>query len=352
MLMNSNYLPTDANKKLYNAGSEWQDEFGGVIDYYSTFFREYDPVIGRFNGVDPKADATMSQSVYHYSGNNPINFNDPMGDIYVSEGIGRNGAYSDANSMGLDFRRYGYDWSSSNAFFKTGTSEAAILVRQILNFLRNGHSIDEITDQNNNSWGSYTFYFNSGDFTGTLGTNTSTIYNTDSEQYEKGHGSSSENIGKRNRRWHVITFERKLYKYLKWAIVKWNLNYTLKGSLNIYEEQDEKGNWSIKEWASDNLATNIIVNYSKDDSNYRPNYEEKDFVAPRSWLLNKIAGIEISGTTYTRSLKGYPDITFPFYHMSVFGIHVQISNPYREGSFDLFWKRLRTTQDELGWPPR
>jgi hypothetical protein len=50
--MNGNYIPTDANKKLYNAGSEWQDEFSGLIDYYSTFFREYDPVNGRFNGVD------------------------------------------------------------------------------------------------------------------------------------------------------------------------------------------------------------------------------------------------------------------------------------------------------------
>lgn len=78
-------MPGDANKKLYNAGSEWQDEFSGIIDYYSTFFREYDPVIGRFNGVDPKADATVSLSIYHYSGNNPVNFNDPMGDITGNE---------------------------------------------------------------------------------------------------------------------------------------------------------------------------------------------------------------------------------------------------------------------------
>ena len=81
-------MPTDANKKLYNAGSEWQDEFGGIIDYYSTFFREYDPVIGRFNGVDPKADATVELSIYHYSGNNPVNFNDPMGDITGADLLG------------------------------------------------------------------------------------------------------------------------------------------------------------------------------------------------------------------------------------------------------------------------
>ncbi len=80
--MNGNYMPTDPNKKLYNAGSEWQDEFGGVIDYYSTFFREYDPVIGRFNSVDPKAEMIVELSIYHYSGNNPVNFNDPMGDAF------------------------------------------------------------------------------------------------------------------------------------------------------------------------------------------------------------------------------------------------------------------------------
>jgi RHS repeat-associated protein len=81
MPMAGNYMPTDANKKLYNAGNEWQDEFSGLIDYYSTFFREYDPVIGRFNGVDPKAEITDELSIYHYSGNNPVNFNDPMGDV-------------------------------------------------------------------------------------------------------------------------------------------------------------------------------------------------------------------------------------------------------------------------------
>ena len=51
-----------------------------MADYYSTFFREYDPVIGRFNGVDPMSESFESWTTYHYSYNNPINFNDPMGD--------------------------------------------------------------------------------------------------------------------------------------------------------------------------------------------------------------------------------------------------------------------------------
>ena len=70
---------TTPNKKLYNAGSEWQDDIDGLADYYSTFYREYDPVIGRFNSVDPMSASFESWTTYHYSYNNPVNFNDPLG---------------------------------------------------------------------------------------------------------------------------------------------------------------------------------------------------------------------------------------------------------------------------------
>lgn len=80
MQMAGGYTPgSNPNKKLYNAGSEWQDDIDGLADYYSTFFREYDPVIGRFNGVDPMAEATDNITTYAYSNNNPVNFNDPLG---------------------------------------------------------------------------------------------------------------------------------------------------------------------------------------------------------------------------------------------------------------------------------
>ncbi len=114
MPMNGNYMPTDPNKKLYNAGSEWQDEFGGIIDYYSTFFREYDPVIGRFNSVDPKADMTVELSIYHYSGNNPINFNDPMGD-WFTDGVAGFGANRNLGG-------HGYAWSGENGYLFGGSN--------------------------------------------------------------------------------------------------------------------------------------------------------------------------------------------------------------------------------------
>jgi RHS repeat-associated protein len=80
MQMAGGYTPsTNPNKKLYNAGSEWQDDIDGLADYYSTFFREYDPVIGRFNGVDPMAEATDEITTYAYANNNPVMMNDPLG---------------------------------------------------------------------------------------------------------------------------------------------------------------------------------------------------------------------------------------------------------------------------------
>lgn len=73
-------LPTTPNKRLYNGGSEWQNDYNNSPDYYQTFYRNYDAALGRFIAVDPMAEATESLSVYHYAGNNPIMANDPGGD--------------------------------------------------------------------------------------------------------------------------------------------------------------------------------------------------------------------------------------------------------------------------------
>ena len=86
MQMAGAYLPSNPNKKLYNAGSEWQDDIDGLAEYYSTFFREYDPIIGRFNGVDPLAEMTDQISTYAYANNNPIMMNDPLGDKARKDG--------------------------------------------------------------------------------------------------------------------------------------------------------------------------------------------------------------------------------------------------------------------------
>jgi RHS repeat-associated protein len=64
---------------MYNAGSEQQPLSGT----YSTFYREYDSSIGRFMALDVKAGLYPGDSPYNYASNNPIRFNDPLGDTYM-----------------------------------------------------------------------------------------------------------------------------------------------------------------------------------------------------------------------------------------------------------------------------
>ncbi|MDB5014383.1 MAG: hypothetical protein JWQ25_2585 [Daejeonella sp.] len=76
-IVNRTSVPTAQNKQLFNAGSELQDDLGD--ETYSTFFREYDPVIGRFNAIDPMVDNYGSWTPYNFAFNDPLGINDPMG---------------------------------------------------------------------------------------------------------------------------------------------------------------------------------------------------------------------------------------------------------------------------------
>jgi RHS repeat-associated protein len=70
----------DKNKYLFNDGAERQEDLGLNIDL--TKYRAYDPAIGRWWQIDPKADVDnlVSWTPYNYSYNNPIRWNDPLGD--------------------------------------------------------------------------------------------------------------------------------------------------------------------------------------------------------------------------------------------------------------------------------
>jgi len=77
-------------------GSEKDDEIKGSGNSYTTHFRLLDPRVGRWLSIDPKANA--KESPYVSMGNNPIWFNDPLGDTirisYKDRKTGEVGKYT------------------------------------------------------------------------------------------------------------------------------------------------------------------------------------------------------------------------------------------------------------------
>ncbi len=75
------YVP---NRYKANGGVEYGDEEwsnGSGLEMYETFYRSYNAQIGRFMQGDPMMEATVSMSGYVFSGNNPVMFTDPFGDL-------------------------------------------------------------------------------------------------------------------------------------------------------------------------------------------------------------------------------------------------------------------------------
>ena len=66
---------TTGNNYLANGGTE----FNATSSLYDLDYRNYDPVLGRMNQVDPLASKFASHTPYNYAFNDPVFFNDPSG---------------------------------------------------------------------------------------------------------------------------------------------------------------------------------------------------------------------------------------------------------------------------------
>jgi RHS repeat-associated protein len=109
-------LPTTPNKKLYNGGSEWQNDYSNLPDYQQTFYRNYDAAIARWVAVDPVAESAESMTSYQYAGDNPVMKNDPMGDLIPYQYAGMSYSPSHANSvLGGGISDIDYTWSQMDA---------------------------------------------------------------------------------------------------------------------------------------------------------------------------------------------------------------------------------------------
>lgn len=144
-----------SNRYLYNGGNELNENSG----WYETFFRGYDPALGRFMQVDPLAGSFASNSPYHFANNNPLLFNDVMGDstdFYNSGYRGRIGPgsgnhwsdqynYMSAKTFIAHYGEMadGGTWSNGRAEYFSSSTEANNYARE--HFYWNQYGGEEIS---------------------------------------------------------------------------------------------------------------------------------------------------------------------------------------------------------------
>ena len=104
------------NRYGFNGGNEYEDE--GELNYSNTFYRKYDAQIGRFTGIDMLAEQFAGINPYQFGFNNPVIFNDPMGDQNILPGRMQKGPdgnyhvgwYNEQLWNNIGF----YDWGDGN----------------------------------------------------------------------------------------------------------------------------------------------------------------------------------------------------------------------------------------------
>ncbi len=99
------------NNFLANGGTE----FNATSNLYDLDYRNYDPVLGRMNGVDPMATKYASLTPYNYSFNDPVSFTDP-------NGADPSGYYQGAEPIFEEYTSWmynpGYGWLQDDVIYQ------------------------------------------------------------------------------------------------------------------------------------------------------------------------------------------------------------------------------------------